>query len=221
VVAGGASADCAADLLPWEHVFLRRRVTHASKMLSAAVAGTLEEQAGTGEELQRVRKKDLPAENDRTGIRRLLTSHSLQETLVKQRLNIKNREDVPHDMTLEKLKEKAFEAAEALFKDSTKTAELHTLVVRNMDTPAILTHKSKSKDGHAARGHKAERADSEKPNCSYCAGQGKTGRALLHQFEKCRQKIKDASAASTHEPPKSHRPSRGDDDDAKSTTSHK
>lgn len=86
VVAGGASADCAADLLPWEHVFLRRRVTHASKMLSAAVAGTLEEQAGTGEELQRVRKKDLPAENDRTGIRRLLTSHSLQETLVKQRL---------------------------------------------------------------------------------------------------------------------------------------
>jgi len=149
------------------------------------------------------------------------TLPTILQTLVKQRLNIKNREDVPHDMTLEKLKEKAFEAAEALFKDSTKTAELHTLVVRNMDTPAILTHKSKSKDGHAARGHKAERADSEKPNCSYCAGQGKTGRALLHQFEKCRQKIKDASAASTHEPPKSHRPSRGDDDDAKSTTSHK
>jgi hypothetical protein len=85
--AGGASVDCATELNAWRDVFVRRRVTHASKMLRAAIAGTLEDSEAMkgAEELQRVRKKDLPDECDSVGIRRLLTSHSLQQALVAQR----------------------------------------------------------------------------------------------------------------------------------------
>ena len=86
---GGASAECLAELLPWKAVFVRRRLTHAKTMFQSALDGTLS--APSADSLQRARKKDLPDPSDKVGIRRLLTSHSLQETIVKQRAGSNRR----------------------------------------------------------------------------------------------------------------------------------
>ena len=92
--AGGASTDSMAELASWKTVFVRRRVTRAKTMVRRAIEGTLDEMHGSAGALQHVRKKDLPDPDDKVGIRRLLTSHSLQQYLVTQRIRPGRRRQV-------------------------------------------------------------------------------------------------------------------------------